>query len=423
MSLAEIRGAAARRPTRLTIDYQGIVNAVFAAFIFFGMLSLIEPSPYDFLTLLALPLWFFGGFRLHKSLIPILALWLVFEFAGFLSLMPYWDEHDAKLYQLQSLYLFVTTVFFTIFFSERTEVRATLCLRAFTAGAIVSALVGFIGYFNIGGLGPALTTYEGRVSGTFKDPNVFGSYLILSAAYLLQILLLGTTRRRLLCMASLVVIMLGVFVSFSRGSWGATLGALILVVASGYLTADSRRLRQRVVRMTAAAAAVGMLTIGGMLSVPNVRDFFFKRAEVTQDYDEGVTGRFGNQIRSLPMLVERPAGFGPLRFRLIFGLEPHNSYIGGFANDGWIGGFAWIGIVLMSCFVGFRLMFVRSPFQRLGQVYAPTMFVLLVQGLQIDVDHWRQLFLCFGAVWGLEAARLKWQANQAPARASMVGSA
>ena len=88
---------------RTGLDYQRVVEAVFAAFIFFGMLSLIEPSPYDFLALLAIPLWFVGGFRVHKALIPILTLWAVFEAAGFLSLMPYWDEHDARLYQLQSL--------------------------------------------------------------------------------------------------------------------------------------------------------------------------------------------------------------------------------------------------------------------------------------------------------------------------------
>lgn len=392
----------------LTLNYQSVVNAVFATFIFFGMLSLIEPSPYDFLALLAIPLWAIGGFKVHRANVPILLMWLVFETSGFLSLMPYWDEHDPQVYQLQSLYLIVTVIFFTIFFSERTVDRATLCLKAFTAGAVVSAIVGFIGYMNLWGLGPALTTYEGRVSGTFKDPNVFGSYLILSATYLLQLLLLGTTRRTLTTLVSLLLVLLGVFVSFSRGSWGAMVGALILMIAAGFLTAETGHLRARIVRMTGVAGLLVVLAFGGLLSVPSIRTFFFQRAEVTQDYDEGYTGRFGNQIRSLPMLVERPAGFGPLRFRLVFDLEPHNSYVGAFANDGWIGGFAWIGIVLTSTFIGFRLMFRRSPFRRLAQVYVPTMFVLMVQGFQIDVDHWRQLFLCFGAVWGMEAARLRW---------------
>lgn len=411
--------AAPRRSARL--NYQTVVEAVFATFIFFGMLSLIEPSPYDFLALLAIPLWFAGGFRVHAAVLPILALWTVFEAAGFLSLMPYWEEHDARLYQLQSLYLFVTTVFFTLFFSERTHRRAELCLKAFTAGAIVAALVGFVGYLDLFGLGPALTTYEGRVSGTFKDPNVFGSYLVLAAAYLLQIILLGTTRRPLLAASGLAIVMLGIFVSFSRGSWGAALGALILVTLATFVTAETRALRRRVVRVTAAAALLGLVVLGGMLSVPSVRNFFFKRAEVAQDYDEGVTGRFGNQIRSLPLLVERPLGFGPLRFRLTFGLEPHNSYVGGFANDGWLGGFAWLAIVALSLLIGFRQMAVRSPFRRLAQVYVPTMTVLLVQGMQIDVDHWRQLFLCFGAVWGMEAARLRFaRRSVVPAPTSAV---
>ena len=388
------------------VDYQRLVEAVFAAFIFFGMLSLIEPSPYDFLALLAIPLWFVGGFRVHKSLIPILALWAVFEVAGFLSLMPYWDEHDARLYQLQSLYLFVTTVFFTIFFSERSERRAQICLDAFTAGALVSAVAGLIGYLDIAGLASIFTMEEGRVSATFKDPNVFGSYMVLAACYLLQRALLGR-RRTVLSLVGLFVILIGVFVSFSRGSWGACLGACLITTLTAFLTAETFALRRRVVRMIAIAGVLGALALGGLLSVPSVRNVFTQRAAVTQDYDSGVTGRFGNQIRSLPMLVERPLGFGPLRFRLTFGLEPHNSYIGGFANDGWLGGFTWIAIVLVSLFVGVRQMFAPSPYRRLAQVYVPTIAVLLVQGLQIDVDHWRQLFLCFGAVWGMEAARLR----------------
>jgi hypothetical protein len=189
-------------------------------------------------------------------------------------------------------------------------------------------------------------------------------------------------------------------------------GAIALTVVSAFVTAERPELRRRIVKMTALAAILGVLTLGSMLSVESIRSFFFQRAEVTQDYDEGVTGRFGNQFRSIPMLLERPAGFGPLRFRQYFGLEPHNSYIGGFANDGWLGGFAWIAIVLTSWFVGFRLMFKASPFRPLAQIYVPTLFVLLVQGFQIDVDHWRQVFLCFGAVWGLEGARIRWSSQR-----------
>jgi hypothetical protein len=398
-------------PRRLTVDYQRVVNAVFALQMFSGMISLIEPSPYDFVTLLAIPIWVLGGFKIHRAIVPVLLLWIVFEATGFLSLMPHWEEPDPRLFQLQSLYLFVTVIFFTIFFSERSVDRGTVCLKAFTAGAVVSAIVGIIGYLDIGGLAAVLTTVESRVSGTFKDPNVFGSYLILAAVYLLQLLLLGTTRRTLLTMGSLFLVLIGVFISYSRGSWGATLGAMLIMGMVGYWTADSRAMQRRIVKMSGLAVALGIFAMVAALSDETVRNFFLQRAAVTQEYDEGVTGRFGNQMRSLPMLVERPEGFGPLRYRLIFDLEPHNSYIGAFANDGWIGGFAWLALVLTSCFVGFRLMIRRSPVQRLAQVFAPSLFVLLMQGFQIDIDHWRQVFLCFGAVWGMEAGRLRWVAQ------------
>jgi len=403
--------AAPSLPQRSALTYQSLVNAAFAVFIFCGMMSLIEPSPYDFMALIVIPLWAIGGFSIHRSQVLILLLWCIFEAAGFAALLPYWNERDPWLYQFQSLYLFVTVIFFTLFFAQRTVERVEICLNAYTASAIVAAIVGLIGYFDIAGFGAALTTVEGRVSGTFKDPNVLGSYLIPATTFLLQRLLGGTTRRPLLTFVALVLLLVGTFVSYSRGSWGGTIVALGLMTLATYATSDSRRTRRRIVVTMCLVLGLSVIALLALLSHEETRDFFLQRATLLHDYDEGVTGRFGNQLRSLPLLLEHPEGFGPLRFRLIFGLEPHNSYVGAFANDGWIGGFAWLLLVGTSVFVGFRLMFAPSHYRGFAQVFFPCLFALLLQGLQIDVDHWRQVFLCFGAVWGLEAARQRWIAR------------
>jgi hypothetical protein len=410
----------AARPRKLANYYQGLVNGAFAVFVFFGMMSLIEPSPYDFMALIAIPLWALGGFSIHRSQILVLFLWCIFEAAGFAALLPYWEEADPKLYQFQSLYLFVTVIYFTLFFAQQTERRAELCLRAYTAGAVLSAIIGILGYFDVGGLGAALTTVEGRVSGTFKDPNVLGSYLILSSTFLLQRLLVGTTKWPLMTCLGLLLSLVGTFVSYSRGSWGGTILALGIMTIATYMTSESRRTRRRIVVMSCLAVGLSVAAVLAILSQAETREFFLQRATLVQDYDDGVTGRFGNQIRSLPMLVDRPEGFGPLRFRLIFGLEPHNSYVGAFANDGWIGGFTWIMLVATSTFVGFRLIFVPSPYRGFAQVFFPALFALLLQGFQIDVDHWRQAFLCFGAVWGLEAARRRWMIREGARRQRTV---
>ena len=393
------------------LTYQSIVKAVFAVFIFSGLISFIEPSPYDFMALVAIPVWFFGGFRINRAQVPILMLWCVFELSGFAALLPYWDDADARIYQFQSLYLFFTVICFTLFFGERTIERAEICLKAFTLGAVVSAFVSILSYFDIAGLGVQLITVEGRVSGTFKDPNVFGSYLMLGAAFVFQDLLIGKGVRRIVSAIGFMILLIGVFISYSRGSWGATILSLTLITIFTYATSNSNAARRRIVIMSVVIVCIAALVLLAILSNDDVRTFFFERAG-QHDYDIGATGRFGNQLRSIPMLLDRPEGFGPLRFRDFFDIEPHNSYIGGFANDGWIGGFAWIFIVLSTCWVGFRLIFVRSPYRRLAQVAWPVLFALLLQGFQIDIDHWRQVFLLFGMIWGFEAARIRWRERE-----------
>jgi hypothetical protein len=396
---------AAVAPPRVKITYQGIVNAVFAVFIFCGMIAFIEPSPYDLLVFVAIPVWVIGGFKIHRVQIIILLLWCILEAAGFLALLPYWDESETRKYQFTSFYLFLTVICFTLFFGQRTIERANICLKAFTLGAVIAAVLGILSYFEVSVFGIELI-YD-RVASTFKDPNVFGSYLILAEAYVLQALLLGAGWRRICSLVALLILLLGVFVSYSRGSWGASIFTLIMVTVLTYWTSENKATRRRIAIMSIVAVGVAALVFIAILARTDIRDFFFQRATV-QDYDEGATGRFGNQWRSIPMLLDRPGGFGPYRFPKFFGIEPHSSYIGAFANDGWIGGLTWILIVLSTTYVGFRLIFFRSPYRELAQVAWPALFSILLQAFQIDIDHWRQIYLLFGMVWGFEAARLRW---------------
>ena len=91
------------------------------------------------------------------------------------------------------------------------------------------------------------------------------------------------------------------------------------------------------------------------------------------------------------MLLERFGGFGPLRFRLFFEMEPHNSYVGAFANSGWIGGFLFFLLVGVTAYVGLRLMFTSSPSQRQAQVIVPDAARALSSGIS---DRHRSLAPC-----------------------------
>ncbi len=380
----------------------------FGIMIFCGSIVIIEPSPYDLLSLAAIPFFALTGFKIKRGLLFFILIMTIYEIGGFTALIPHFHQSDAVIFQLLSFYLYITSLFFAFFFSEQTLERINFCLKAYACGALIAAICGIMGYFDIAGTAEYFTRY-GRASGTFKDPNVYGSYLVLAIVFLMQRILLGYSSRPFTWGIILLILIIGVLLSFSRGSWGATIVASAMMVGLSFWTADSPKMRRRVVISSILAIGTIILALLVLLSFENMREFFIQRAAITQDYDSGETGRFGNQLRSIPMLLERPLGFGPLLFRKWFGIEPHNSYINAFASCGWLGGFAFIVLVAATFFVGFRLCLRPTPFRRISQVVWPALMVLLLQGFQIDIDHWRYVFLLFGMVWGLEAARQEWE--------------
>ena len=387
----------------------GFARALFAAFVFFACFAFSETSPYDVIAIPTILLWACLGIRLHRGAVPLLLLLLLYLGAIVVGLLPFLDEEFPVTWTIQLVYLSVTCVFFVMFFSDDTRSRVELALKAYTASCVFSAVLGIVGYLQWLGIEDLFYKYD-RASGTFQDPNVFGSFLTLGALYLMHGLITATSRRPLLALAGLLIILVGIFLSFSRGSWGGTVVAALLMIGSVYASCGSARLRRRIVLLSLATLALGAVAMAALLSVDSVQKMFATRAAVSQDYDEGETGRFGNQLRGMEMLLERPLGMGPMHWRLTFGLEPHNSYIGSFANGGWLGGAVFLAIVAATGFVGFRLLARASPFRAHAQVIWPALLMFFLQALQIDIEKWRHVYMMLGMVWALEAARRRWAA-------------
>jgi len=194
-------------------------------------------------------------------------------------------------------------------------------------------------------------------------------------------------------------------------------GAVLLVVVLTFLTAPDAKRRARIVFLMLAMLVCVVAALMIALSFENIRAVFEVRASLDQSYDQGVTGRFGSQLRAIPMLLDEPNGFGPLRFRWIFNQQdPHNVYVNAFASYGWLGGFAWLGLMAATCYVGWWLVFQRTATQNHAIALWSVLFVLILQGVQIDTDHWRHLYLMLGLVWGLSVrARLDRAAPLNPA--------
>ncbi len=376
-------------------------RAVLWLFIFCGCFALIEPSPYEVMFLLTVFVFMVTGLKVNARLVPLIFLLLLYNIGGVFSLIPFMDEPASVRFIAVGVYLMFTSFLFAALMSEDAEGRLRTMLTALLASAWLAACAGIAGYFDVAGLGDELTLY-GRASGTFKDPNVYGPYLVLPIIFVMQSVLLrrmGLAKGLLLMSAPVF----GLFLSFSRGAWGNLVGATMIMFALTFLTATSSAQRSRVVgfSLLIVATAIGALMVA--LSFEQIRDVFNERASLNQAYDLGVQGRFGNQLRSIAMLLDMPNGMGPLRFRWYFPEDPHNTFINAFASYGWLGGFAFIGLFTTTMIVGWSLVMRRSATQPYAIAIWSVLFVTLLQGIQIDIDHWRHVYLMLGLVWGLRA--------------------
>lgn len=363
--------------------------------------ALIEPSPYEIVFLLTMFVFALTGLRLSQRLLPMALLLLLYNIGGVIALIPWMDEPPSVRFTAVSVYLMITAIFLAAIMAEDAVARIETLIRGCFIAAWCASIAGILGYFDVAGLG-SVFTLNNRASGTFKDPNVLGPYLVVPLVFVLQHVLIG--RHGLLKGVMMMSVpLVALLLTFSRGAWANFAASAALMVLLTFLTAPNASRRARIIGLTLVAALLMVMALLVALSFEQIRSVFEIRASLSQSYDIGETGRFGNQLRSIPMLLELPNGFGPLRFSFHFVEDPHNVYINAFASYGWIGGFAWLGVTAATCYVGWRLVFQRTPWQTHAVALWSVLFVTILQGLQIDTDHWRHFYLLLGLIWGLAA--------------------
>jgi O-antigen ligase len=213
--------------------------------------------------------------------------------------------------------------------------------------------------------------------------------------------ILTSTRLRLLKLAVLMMMTAGVLLSFSRGAWiNIVLGLLTLFMLTLVTTRDMT-MRARLLLAALAAVALLGFALAVMLTNDDFAALLADRFVLQKDYDSGPSGRFGNQLRSIPDLLGRPFGHGPNRFALYYPENPHNTYLMAFSTYGWLGGITFLCFIGSMIWVSARTAFTRSPFQPYAIMAFSMLLPHLVQNLQIDTDRWRHLFMIYGLNWGI----------------------
>ncbi len=376
-----------------------------AFWIFTGGLVLFEPSPYELTFLAVLPLAFVAGMGLYRSTFGLFAILIGFTpFALIACFQVRFNPiGDALLFSIVTIFLLLTAYFIANYVAEQTERRMRLVMRAYTAVALISAIVGTLAYL---GLMPGADIFlrYGRAKAAFNDPNVFGPFLVLPAMYALQRLLLAPGRSAIIAGGIYMVLFVGVFVSFSRAAWGHfALSSLIVLVLCFWLEAAARD-KVRIMIMSLLGAAMLVVALAGLLSIPQVASLFEQRA-AGQNYDSGETGRFGRQGYAFELALDHPLGIGPHEFRNLRIIEePHNVYVTVLHVYGWGGGAIYYLLVILTLWRGIAALTRPSPYRLMMIPLVATFAMLVGESAIIDTDHWRHYFLLVGLIWGISTA-------------------
>jgi hypothetical protein len=371
-----------------------------------GAIVFSEPAPVDVAMLgLAALLPLIGLARITPALLALLAALMVLAAATFLAATQAREVGAAVTHTGVSLYLYVTTIVLAAFIARKAEPHARLVLGAYAWAATAAALAGIVGYFDlVPGAHDLLTRYD-RAAGLFKDPNVFGPFLVPAFLLALHRLTERRARRSLIPLASLLLLGLAILLAFSRGAWLNLAIAVVAWAGLRVLTAPTRRARAKVLALALTGGLAGAALTAGALQLDGVADLAAERTALMQNYDEGPEGRFGGQERAARLAVQYPFGIGAQQFVPHYHHEePHNVYLAMFLNAGWLGGLLFLGLLAATAWHGAGHALRHGGAQPLFLVAYAALLGTLTEGLVIDIDHWRHFYLLLALVWGMMAA-------------------
>ena len=406
-------------------SFEGFRHWIVALIFMSSFFVKIEPALTDLIGILALFLFIRSGLHFSRYLVAPLLLLIIYLVAGLISVIPidmpgtHANNNSPFQYFFGLAYTSVTGVFIAAYISANPMANYLKIEKAYWIGAVIGSLLGLAIYFQIAPIFKAINSlgdnslgfYDMRVRGGYKDPNVFSTWLVFPVISMMQALMIGRVRMTLISIGSFGVMLVALLLAFSRGAWIDAFGAAILTIILSVILTQSSALRSRLILLSFVGVIFFGLILIVLLSVPSIESVFLDRFVLVKQYDAGETGRFGNQLNSIPMLFLMPFGFGPYQFQEIFGAAPHNTFLNAFASAGWMGGVSYLLLFLTNVIIGLKLIFSRSKFQMFAITIYSTLIVMTLQGLQIDNEHWRHLYWLMGMGWGLFVALREEQAR------------
>ncbi|MEZ5910476.1 MAG: O-antigen ligase family protein [Hyphomicrobiaceae bacterium] len=383
-----------------------------------GAVVFTEPAPIDALLMgLVVLLPTVGLVAFRRELIGYLACWLLIVVAAVVASGAAVDVARASTHTFVTLYLVLASFILAGFVARRPVAHSRLILNAYLVSTILASLAAIVGFFAlVPGAQEAMTRF-GRAAGTFKDPNVLGPFLVLGLLYAMHLALERTLLRALWPLATAALLAFALILTFSRGAWANLVVAGLAYGYLSFLTARSNWYRVRLMLVGMVGLIGSVLVVGVALQFDAVTALLSDRAALVHGYDVGPEGRFGGQEKALELILQHPFGLGALEFANGHHHEDvHNVYLNMFLNAGWLGGLLYIGLIATTLAIGFRSILRVSPARPLLILAYSAFLGHAAEGVLVDTDHWRHVFVILSLVWGLVAVAGRQAAQWSPRR-------
>ncbi len=362
-----------------------------------------EPAPIDLLMMgLVVLLPVAGLQRSSPGLVLQLLLWLVCGAGALIASGMSLDAGDSARHTAISFYLYAAFFVLAAYIANDPVTNSRIVLRGWVLAALIAAAAGLAGYFRLAPGAFDLFTRFGRAAGTFKDPNVFGAFLVPPILFIAHRILHREARWLVLDIGAAGLLTLALLLSFSRGAWiNLALGIAIFGLLS-LVTLATPAQRARLIGIALLGIALGTATIVAALQVDEVAKLLSERSALTQGYDVGPEGRFGGQEKAFGLMLANPLGIGAKQFAEHFHPEDvHNVYLSMFLNAGWLGGLFYLAAILSTLVAGLAAVARPTPARPILLVAYAAFVATVVEGIVIDTDHWRHFYALLALVWGL----------------------
>jgi O-antigen ligase len=386
-----------------------LANHEAAAALGFGLVGIVlfEPAPTDlvFFVVIAVAL-VTGRFRLRRVPPAVIGILGVFLALNLLSAVEIVDVAHALVFFATTVYMIVLGLWITGWVTNRR--RAKLALGGYLIAAVAGCAMGLVALF-VAVPGRDLIVGEGRIVALFKDPNVFGAFVIPVALVLMEEILSPRLFRMRRAVKSLLLLLLalGVLFSYSRGAWAnLAVGVTVLLTVLALRRGGGRK----VVPALCLIVVAGLL-VAGTVVVSGSADFLVERAQL-QGYD---ADRFGAWVAGLQPAQRYPFGIGPGQFEQIASISAHSTYVRTFAEQGLPGLICLAALVVFTLGAALGNAVAGRDTQGVGSAALLAAWCgIIVNSFVIDTLHWRHLWIVAALIWAAWARRRGSEARSVP---------